>query len=94
MVPRLESLYAFLSSIKIASGRNAMELDVDETKGNMPRDLLGCKEIGKSIREKYLDLAAQITQGEGKGVMGLNATQIITIVHVFKQLSKPQNIIE
>lgn len=69
-----------------------MELDVDEIKGDMPRDLLGCNEIGKSIRETYLDLVVQITRGEGGG--GLNATQIITNIHLCKQMSKLQNNIE
>ena len=40
-VPRSESLYAFLNSIKTASGRNTMELDADDRIGDVLRDLRG-----------------------------------------------------
>lgn len=41
-VPRWESLYAFLSNMKIESARNTMELAVGKKKGDVLRDLLGC----------------------------------------------------
>lgn len=51
--PRSESLYAFLSSLKTKSGRNIIEVDVDETKDDVLRDLRGC------MKQKSVDTIQQ-----------------------------------